>query len=102
VNSLKTRRQFPLQVLGLTGVTAALATAQQPKQSVSSGKHPNLAAAQQFCQQAYDKCVEAQGANEFDMAGHAQQAKNLLDKANAQLKLAANAANAAGKKKGGQ
>ena len=100
MNSLKTRRQFPLQVLGLTGVTAALATAQQPKQTVSSKAHPNLAAAQQLCQQAYDKCVEAQGANEFDMAGHAQQAKNLLEKANSQLKLAANAANAAAKKKG--
>jgi hypothetical protein len=100
VTSLKTRRQFPLQVLGLTGVTAALATAQQPKQTVSSKAHPNLAAAQQLCQQAYDKCVEAQGANEFDMAGHAQQAKNLLEKANSQLKLAANAANAAAKKKG--
>jgi hypothetical protein len=100
MKSLKTRRQFPLQVLGLAGVTAALATAQQPKQTVSSKAHPNLAAAQDFCQKAYDKCVEAQGANEFDMAGHAQQAKNLLEKANNQLKLAANAANAANKKKG--
>ena len=77
-----------------------MATAQQPKQTVSSKAHPNLAAAQQLCQQAYDKCVEAQGANEFDMAGHAQQAKNLLEKANTQLKAAAQAANAAGKKKG--
>jgi hypothetical protein len=99
MKSLKTRRQFPLQVLGLAGVTAALTSAQQPKQTVSSSKHPNLAAAQNFCQQAYDKCVEAQGANEFDMAGHAQQAKNLLEKANNQLKLAASAANAANKKK---
>ncbi len=100
MKSLKTRRQFPLQVLGLAGVTAALAEAQQPKQTVSSGKHPNLAAAQNFCQQAYDKCVEAQGANEFDMAGHAQKAKGFLEQANTQLKAAAQAANAANKKKG--
>lgn len=96
----KTRRQFPLQVLGLAGVTAALTSAQpQPKQTVSGAKHPNLAAAQRFCQQAFDKCVEAQGANEFDMQGHAQKAKDLLEQANTQLKQAAQAANAANKKK---
>ena len=96
------RRSFPLQMLGLAGITAALARAQQPKQTVSSAKHPNLAAAQQLCQQAYDKVVEGQGANEFDMAGHAQKAKNLLDQANTQLKAAATAANAANKKKAAQ
>lgn len=94
----KTRRQFPLQVLGLAGVTAALASA-QPKQTVSSSKHPNLAAAQQLCEQAYQKCVAAQEANEFDMQGHAQKAKNLLEQANTALKAAAQAANAANKKK---
>jgi hypothetical protein len=96
------RRHFPMQVLGLAGLTAALAPAQQPKQTVSSTKHPNLAAAQNLCQEAYDKCVAAQGANEFDMAGHAQKAKGLLEQANAQLKQAATAANAANKKKAGQ
>ena len=95
----KSRRQFPLEVLGLTGLTAALASAQQPKQTVSASKHPNLAAAQKFCQQAYDKCVAAQAANEFDMQGHAQNAKNLLDQANTALKAAAGAANAANAKK---
>jgi hypothetical protein len=102
MKSLKTRRAFPLQVLGLAGLTAALAPAQQPKQTVSSTKHPNLAAAQNFCQQAYDKCVAAQGANEFDMQGHAQKAKTLLDQANTALKAAATAANAANKKKAAQ
>jgi hypothetical protein len=102
MKSLKTRRAFPLQVLGLAGLTAALAPAQQPKQTVSSTKHPNLAAAQNFCQQAYDKCVAAQAANEFDMQGHAQKAKNLLDQANTALKAAATAANAANKKKAAQ
>jgi hypothetical protein len=37
--------------------------------------------------------VAAQEANEFDMQGHAQKAKNLLDEANKELKLAAEAAN---------
>ena len=94
------RRDFPLQVLGLAGVTAALAPAQQPKQNISASRHPNLAAAQKFCQQAYDKIVAAQGANEFDMQGHAQKAKNLLEQANTELKDAAMAANAANKAKG--
>ena len=96
------RRYFPLQILGLSQFAAALAPAQQPKQTVSGARHPNLAAAQRFCQQAYDKVVAAQGANEFDMQGHAAKAKDLLDQANAQLKQAAEAANAgAAKKKGG-
>jgi hypothetical protein len=87
-------------VLGLAGLTAALAPAQQPKQTVSSTKHPNLAAAQNLCQEAYDKVVAAQGANEFDMQGNAQKAKNLLNQANTALKAAAQSANAANKKKG--
>ena len=95
----QTRRQFPLQVMGLAGLTAALAPAQQPKQTVSSTKHPNLAAAQNLCQEAYDKVVAAQGANEFDMQGNAQKAKNLLNQANTALKAAAQSANAANKKK---
>ena len=97
MKSLKTRRQFPLQVLGLAGVTAALAEAQQPKQTVSSGKHPNLAAAQRLCSQAFEKITAAQQANEWDMDGHAQKAKELLDQVNQQLKLAAAAANRKGK-----
>jgi hypothetical protein len=98
MKTLRTRRSFPLQILGLAGVTAALAPA-QPKQTVSSSRHPNLAAAQQLCEQAYQKCVAAQEANEFDMQGHAAKAKNLLDQANTQLKAAATAANVANKKK---
>jgi hypothetical protein len=72
---------------------AGLALAQMPKANVSSAKHPNLAAAQRFSQQAYTKIVAAQQANEWDMQGHAQKAKNLLDQANSELKLAAGAAN---------
>ncbi len=60
---------------------------------VSRRKHPNLAAAQRFCQQAYEKVSAAQQANEFDMQGHAAHAKDLLDQANAALKQAAQAAN---------
>lgn len=70
-----------------------LALAQRPKENVGAGRHPNLAAAQRLSQQAWQKIVAAQEANEFDMGGHAQKAKNLLDEVNRELKLAAEAAN---------
>jgi hypothetical protein len=81
---------IPLGCLFLIG---SAAIAQAPKQNVSAGKHPNLAAAQQLSSEAYEKIVAAQQANEWDMAGHAQKAKNLLEQANNQLKMAAQAAN---------
>jgi hypothetical protein len=65
----------------------------QPKENISKGLHPNLAAAQRLSQQAWDKIVAAQQANEWDLQGHAQKAKELLDQANNELKLAAEASN---------
>jgi hypothetical protein len=56
------------------------------------GRHPNLIAAQRFIQQAYEKIVAAQQANEYDMNGHAQKAKLLLDEVSRELKEAAGAA----------
>jgi hypothetical protein len=56
-------------------------------------RHPNLAAAQRMSQNAYEKIIAAQQANEWDMQGHAQRAKEFLEQANTQLKLAAEAAN---------
>jgi hypothetical protein len=44
-------------------------------------RHPNLAAAQRFSHQAFDKIVAGQQANEWDMHGHAQKAKDLRDQA---------------------
>ncbi len=71
------------------------AMAKGPAENVSAKKHPNIAAAQRLTAQAFEKIVAAQKANEFDMQGHAQKAKDLLDQANNELKLAAEAANAA-------
>jgi hypothetical protein len=56
-------------------------------------KHPALAEAQQLIFDAYEKLVKAQEANEFDMDGHAQKAKDFLDIAAKELKAAALAAN---------
>ena len=71
------------------------AIAPAPKQNVAAGRHPNIAAAQRLSAQAYQKIVAAQQANEWDMQGHAQKAKDLLDQANNELKAAAQAANKA-------
>ena len=56
-------------------------------------RHPNLNAAQRLIEQAINRVSTAQGANEFDMDGHAIKAKQLLDQADAEIKLAAEAAN---------
>ena len=81
-------------IMGLSLVTAGITIAQgPPERNVSGARHPNIAAAQRLCDQAYNKIVAAQQANEWDMNGHAQKAKDLLDQANRELKLAAEAAN---------
>jgi hypothetical protein len=72
---------------------AGIALAQRPARNVSGARHPNIAAAQRLCQQAWEKIGAAQQANEWDMQGHAQKAKELLDQVNNELKLAAEAAN---------
>jgi len=84
-------------LLGCLLLIAAVATAQRPVENVAPGRHPNLAAAQRLSEQAYNKIVAAQQANEWDMQGHAQKAKDLLDQVNQQLKMAAQAANRKGK-----
>jgi hypothetical protein len=77
-------------------IGAVIATA-APKVDVSKRKHPNLEAAQVNCVKAFNDLVAAQSANEFDMEGHASKAKNYIDQANREIKLAAEAANANGK-----
>lgn len=79
--------------MGLLLTVGAATYAQRPERDVSARKHPNLAAAQRLVDQAFRKITEAQHANEFDLAGHAEKAKGLLDQANAELKLAAETAN---------
>jgi hypothetical protein len=67
--------------------------AEEPALNVNLRLHPNIAAAQRLSRQAYNKIVAAQKANEYDMEGHAQKAKELLDQVNEELKLAAEASN---------
>jgi hypothetical protein len=87
------RTRFLAVVLGVLLLFGGAALAQKPKQNISPARHPNLAAAQRLSEQAFEKIVRAQKANEWDMQGHAQKAKELLDEVNKELKLAAEAAN---------
>jgi hypothetical protein len=90
---LLTDRNLLLKLAGVLLLMVGLALAQRPKENISPGRHPNLAAAQRLSEQAWQKIVAAQEANEWDMQGHAQKAKNLLDEVNKELKQAAQAAN---------
>jgi major membrane immunogen (membrane-anchored lipoprotein) len=69
-------------------------TGQPPAANISAQRHPHLAAAQQLSRQAWQKMVEAQQANDWDMEGHAQHAKEMLVQVMKDLKAAALAANA--------
>ena len=80
-------------VVGALMLSGSAAFALEPVENVSPRLHPNLAAAQRLSRQAYNKISAAQKANEWDMDGHAQKAKDLLDQVNNELKLAAQAAN---------
>jgi hypothetical protein len=82
-----------LPAAGALMILGATLWAQKPAENVSAKRHPNLAAAQRLVEQAFNKISDAQQANEWDMSGHAQKAKQLLDQANAELKSAAESAN---------
>jgi hypothetical protein len=74
-------------------ITGFVFAQKKPAQNVSPKRHPNLAAAQRLTAQAFEKITAAQQANEWDLAGHAAKAKELLDQANKELKQAAEVSN---------
>ncbi len=80
-------------VMGFALLAGSAAMGQRPVTNVAPRRHPNLAAAERLSQQAWQRIVAAQEANEWDMQGHAQRAKDLLDQANKELKQAAESAN---------
>ena len=87
------RKLFIASALAISiAAPLSIALAKDPVANVGK-KHPNLAAAQKLGEQAFEKLEAAQKANEYDMDGHAQKAKDLLKQANAEIKLAAEAAN---------
>jgi hypothetical protein len=91
------RNAFLGSMLSIGLLLGSLAYAQKgnnpPPETVNGKKHPNLAAAQRLCDQAYEKISAGQQANEWDMEGHAAKAKELLDQASKEIKEAAVASN---------
>jgi hypothetical protein len=77
---------------GCVVLAAGCAIAGPPVENVGQ-RHPNIAAAQRLTTQAWERVVAAQQANEYDLGGHAQKAKEFLAQANRELKLAAETAN---------
>jgi hypothetical protein len=66
-------------ILGLACFASGVLVAQ-------GARHPNLRAAQQLVDQAFQRISDAQRANEWDMSGHAARAKDLLGQASWQPK----------------
>ncbi|MGD0097294.1 MAG: hypothetical protein ABSB60_12425 [Terracidiphilus sp.] len=84
---MKIRNAVFCGVLALGMFAGGFTVAQNPN------RHPNLAAAQELIDRAFEKISAAQDANEFDMDGHAAKAKEHLMQAREEIKLAARAAN---------
>jgi hypothetical protein len=91
-----TKNRLLTAVLGSMLLAGAVGLAQnkEPVKNVSGARHPNIAKAQTASRNAYNAVVAAQQANEWDLKGHAQKAKELLEQVNNELKLAAEASNA--------
>ena len=90
----KTRKWVTGSIVGLSLVITGITIAQgPPEHDINPNHHPNLAAAQRLCDQAFERINEAQRVNEWDMNGHAKRAKELLDEASREMKLAAESAN---------
>jgi hypothetical protein len=91
---MKNARKLVLgSLLGLGLIASGISIAKGAPVEDVGRRHPNLMAAQHLIDQAFGRIVAAQQANEWDMDGHAQRAKELLDQANREIKAAAEAAN---------
>jgi hypothetical protein len=87
------RKLFLTTALCTLLVCAGIMFAQAPVVNIDRHRHGNLAAAQSYIVQAYQKIDQAQQANHDQLGGHAQRAKDLLTQADEELRLAANVAN---------
>jgi hypothetical protein len=90
-------------VLGISVLGFAPVASAEPEQencaAIKEGsgefpKHINLSKAWCHLNDAWYKIKDAQKANEFKLGGHAAKAKDLIDQALAELKLARNESNA--------
>lgn len=85
--------------VGATLICSSVMLAQEPVVDIDRKVHPNLAEAQRLVVEANGFILKAQQANNDDMKGHAQKARDLLVEVNRELKRAAEVANEAGGRK---
>ncbi|MFY9754232.1 MAG: hypothetical protein WBS18_03165 [Candidatus Acidiferrales bacterium] len=78
-------------------VSAGVILAQAPVVNIDHHRHPSLAAAQEHVVQAYQAADQAQAAHKDELGGHAEKAKDLLAKADAELRAAASYADQHGR-----
>ena len=71
---------FAVATAVIAGLAATAVAAAEPVQNVDPSRHGNIARAQELSRQAYDALTAAQNANEFDMGGHAANAKSPIRK----------------------
>jgi hypothetical protein len=69
--------------------TAQASAAADPVMNISAARYGNLAAAQSYSRQAYERLTMAQMDHRYRLGGHANRAKDLLRQANFEMKLAA-------------
>jgi hypothetical protein len=86
---MKTKNIVVGSMLAGALIFGGFALAQGPVVNIDSHRHPNLSEAQHHLQQAYGKIDEAQRENKDELGGHASKAKELIDAADRELKLAA-------------
>lgn len=79
-------------LIALAGIPRGLA-AQAPQVNIDRDRHGNLAHAQEAIVEAWYAIDRAQKVNDARLGGHAGRAKELLDQAMEELRLAADFAN---------
>ena len=72
----------------------SVVAAQAPVVNIDPERHGNLSAAQEYIVMSWQRINRAQQANNDQLGGHAQKAKELLEQADAELRAAADVANA--------
>jgi uncharacterized lipoprotein YajG len=90
---MKTTRSKLMLLAAVAALAACAASAQMPVQNIDPERHGNLAAAQRLVVQAFERLSDAQVANNYQLGGHVERAKDLLRQANEEIKMAAETAN---------
>ena len=89
------KRTLVSRALLAAALFSVVTLAQEPVVNIDAKIHPNLAEAQRLLVEANSRVIEAQRDNHEDMRGHAERARQFMAQASRELKLAAEAANAA-------